>query len=195
LQNDAPTSRRGTGLGLAISQRIVEAMGGHIEIDSTLGKGSTFRFTVTLPELVGEAPRQAPDTTTGTLDPAAPLAGVVLLVEDDAVNRLIARTHLEALGMEVIEATDGEQALEAAHGRNVDLVLMDCHMPKVDGYTATRLWRERESQLGLPRTPIIALTANAFDDDIRHTREAGMDAHLAKPYTRKQIKEKVEAWL
>jgi two-component system, sensor histidine kinase len=74
-------------------------------------------------------------------------------------------------------------------------VLMDCHMPKVDGYTATRLWRERESQLGLPRTPIIALTANAFDDDIRHTQEAGMDAHLAKPYTRKQIKEKVEAWL
>jgi CheY-like chemotaxis protein len=195
LQNDAPTSRRGTGLGLAISQRIVEAMGGHIEIDSALGKGSTFRFTVTLPELVGEAPRQAPDTTTGTLDPAAPLAGLVLLVEDDAVNRLIARTHLEALGMEVIEATDGEQALEAGHGRNVDLVLMDCHMPKVDGYTATRLWRERESQLGLPRTPIIALTANAFDDDIRHTREAGMDAHLAKPYTRKQIKEKVEAWL
>jgi signal transduction histidine kinase len=195
LQTDAPTSRRGTGLGLAISQRIVETMGGRIDIDSTVGKGSTFRFTVPLPELVGEAPRQAPDTTTGALDPAAPLAGVVLLVEDDAVNRLIARTHLEALGMEVIEATDGEQALEAAHGRMVDLVLMDCHMPKVDGYTATRLWRERESQLGLPRTPIIALTANAFDDDIRHTQEAGMDAHLAKPYTRKQIKEKVEAWL
>jgi two-component system, sensor histidine kinase len=195
LQNDAPTSRRGTGLGLAISQRIVETMGGRIDIDSTVGKGSTFRFTVPLPELVGEAPRQAPDTTTGALDPASPLAGVVLLVEDDAVNRLIARTHLEALGMEVIEATDGEQALEAAHGRMVDLVLMDCHMPKVDGYTATRLWRERESQLGLPRTPIIALTANAFDDDIRHTQEAGMDAHLAKPYTRKQIKEKVEAWL
>ena len=195
LQNDALTSRRGTGLGLAISQRIVEAMGGHIGIDSTPGKGSSFRFTVPLPELVGEAPRQAPDTTTGALDPAAPLAGVVLLVEDDAVNRLIARTHLEALGMEVIEATDGEQALEAVHGRSVDLVLMDCHMPKVDGYTATRLWRERESQLGLPRTPIIALTANAFDDDIRHTQEAGMDAHLAKPYTRKQIKEKVEAWL
>jgi CheY-like chemotaxis protein len=129
------------------------------------------------------------------MDSATPLTGTVLLVEDDVVNRLIARAHLEALGMSVIEATDGAQALQTTQGQHVDLVLMDCHMPNMDGYAATRLWRQRENRLGLARTPIIALTANAFDDDIRHTREAGMDAHLAKPYTRKQIKEKVESWL
>lgn len=194
LGNEAAGPRRGTGLGLAISQRIVEAMGGRIGIDSIEGKGSTFRFELRLPVHEGESPRPVAETIPGGLD-APPLGGTVLVVEDDAVNRLIARAHLEALGVEVIEAADGEEALEAASERRVDLVLMDCHMPRLDGYAATRLWRLRERRLGLPRTPIIALTANAFDDDIRHTREAGMDAHLAKPYTRKQIKEKVEAWL
>ena len=194
LENQSTGSRRGTGLGLAISQRIVEAMGGRIEIDSTVGQGSSFRFVVRMAEHEGEAPQTAADTLTGALEDA-PLAGTVLLVEDDMVNRLIARAHLEALGMVVIEASDGVQALEASDRRSVDLVLMDCHMPNLDGYAATRRWRERENRLGLARTPIIALTANAFDDDIRHTREAGMDAHLAKPYTRRQIKEKVESWL
>jgi signal transduction histidine kinase len=195
LENSGSTTRRGTGLGLAISQRIVQAMGGQIEIDSTLGQGSTFRFEVSLPVHEGEAPPAVADTSTGALDGADALAGTVLLVEDDVVNRLIARAHLEALGMSVIEAADGAQALQTLQGRRVDLVLMDCHMPNLDGCAATRNWRQRENQLGLRRTPIIALTANAFDDDIRHTREAGMDAHLAKPYTRKQIKEKVESWL
>ena len=195
LESSGTATRRGTGLGLAISQRIVEAMGGRIEIDSTQGQGSTFRFAVRLAVHEGDAPPPAADTSTGALDSASPLTGTVLLVEDDVVNRLIARAHLEALGMSVIEATDGAQALQTMQGRHVDLVLMDCHMPNLDGYAATRLWRQRENRLGLARTPIIALTANAFDDDIRHTREAGMDAHLAKPYTRKQIKEKVESWL
>jgi CheY-like chemotaxis protein len=77
----------------------------------------------------------------------------------------------------------------------VDIVFMDCHMPTLDGYAATVCWREREAKLGLRRTPIVALTANAYDDDIARTREVGMDGHLTKPYTRAQMKEQLQAWL
>jgi len=102
---------------------------------------------------------------------------------------------LESLGFRVIEAADGLEALAKAHMHTVDLVLMDCQMPNLDGYAAARQWRERERRLGLPRTPIVALTANAFEDDIRKSREAGMDAHLSKPYTRSQLREQMRQWL
>ena len=196
-QVDGSRNRRrgGTGLGLAISQRIVEAMGSKIQVRSELGVGSTFFFALSLELDSSPVPPVLTDSAMGGLDEPTDLAGTVLLVEDNPVNLLIALEMLQSLGLDVIEAEDGAQALEQLARHPVDLVLMDCFMPEMDGYDATRHIRERERDQGLTRLPIIALTANAFDEDLRKAEEAGMDAHLAKPYTRVQLRAMLSRWL
>ena len=185
----------GTGLGLAISQRIVQAMGGHIDADSSPATGSRFSFELTMP-LANEAlPPPQGDTNYGAFDATAPLSGVVLLVEDNVVNRMIGAEMLRAFGVEVVEAEDGQHALDLIERQHFDLVLMDVQMPVMDGYTATLRVRERESQLRLPRVPIVALTANAFDEDAAQSLAAGMDAHLAKPYSREQLRDLLLQWI
>ena len=196
-QIDGTRNRRrgGTGLGLAISQRIVEAMGGHIEVDSQPGRGSCFHFALPLEEDKMPAPLAAIDSSMGALSSSVAPTGTVLLVEDNPVNRVIAKEMLQSLDLDVIEAEHGSQALEQLARHPVELVLMDCQMPVMDGYTAARIIRAREAEFGQPRLPIVALTANAFDEDIAQALAAGMDAHLAKPYTRSQLREVVAAWL
>jgi signal transduction histidine kinase len=186
--------RGGTGLGLAISQRIVEAMGGRIEVESRIGIGSVFRFKLTLP-LSPHVPLPQQDSDFAALDSSASLGGTVLLVEDNIVNRMIGAEMLKSFGVDVMEAEDGAQAVALLERQRVDLVLMDIQMPVLDGYAATRQARERESRLRLPRVPIVALTANAFDEDAAQSMAAGMDAHLAKPYSRKQLRELLQRWL
>jgi CheY-like chemotaxis protein len=186
--------RGGTGLGLAISQRIVEAMGGRIEVESRIGTGSVFRFTLALP-LAPNVPLPQQDSDFAALDSSATLGGTVLLVEDNIVNRMIGAEMLKSFGVDVMEAEDGAQAVAMLERQRVDLVLMDIQMPVLDGYAATRQARERESRLRLPRVPIVALTANAFDEDAAQSMAAGMDAHLAKPYSRKQLRELLQRWL
>jgi signal transduction histidine kinase len=186
--------RGGTGLGLAISQRIVEAMGGRIKVASRIGAGSVFRFTLTLP-LARNVPPPQQDSDFAALDSNAALGGTVLLVEDNIVNRMIGAEMLKSFGVDVMEAEDGAQAVALLERQRVDLVLMDVQMPVLDGYAATRQARERESRLRLPRVPIVALTANAFDEDAAQSVAAGMDAHLAKPYSRKQLRELLQRWL
>ena len=186
--------RGGTGLGLAISQRIIEAMGGRIQAQSRLGHGSEFSFTLTLPR-APNVPLPAQDSDFGDMEAGAQLAGVVLLVEDNIVNRMIGAEMLQSFGLEVKEAEDGAQALSLLERQRVDLVLMDIQMPVMDGYAATRALRERETKLRLPRVPIVALTANAFDEDAAQSMAAGMDAHLAKPYSRLQLRELLQRWL
>jgi len=187
--------RGGTGLGLAISQRIVEAMGGHIEVTSRPGSGSRFSFALALERDQAPVHVAQADSTTGALDGIPELTGLVLVVEDNEVNRMIAGEMLRSLGLDVIEAADGRQALRQLAEHSVDLVLMDCQMPVMDGYAATQEIRQREAKLGLPRLPVLALTANAFGEDAVRSQAAGMDAHLSKPYTREQLREMLKAWL
>jgi signal transduction histidine kinase len=188
--------RKGTGLGLAISQRMVEAMGGTIRVSSTPGVGTQFGFALVF-ELV-ERPDTQPlaDSGLAPMDTEpVPLRGTVLVVEDHPVNRLIACEMLRSLGVSVVEASDGSEALQLLFNTSVDLVLMDCEMPVMDGYTATQRIRDFENQRGLRRLPIIALTANASEHDEAKTRSVGMDAHIAKPYTRAELLETLLAFL
>jgi len=185
--------RGGTGLGLAISQRIVQAMGGEITVTSRLGGGSVFSFDLYFARSRILPP--PPESDFGSLDGGQQLSGVVMLVEDNVVNRMIGAEMLQSLGLQVVEAEDGKQAVALLERHHVDLVLMDIQMPVMDGYAATRQAREREQRLRLPRVPIAALTANAFDEDAAQAFAAGMDAHLAKPYSRSQLRDLLERWL
>ncbi len=187
--------RGGTGLGLAISQRIVQAMGGSIGASSQMGKGSVFSFALQM-RLAPNLSLPGSDSDFGGFSVANDeLNGTVLLVEDNIVNRMIAAEMLKSYGVQVLEAEDGAMALTVLEHQTVDLVLMDIQMPVLDGYAAARHCRAREQRLGLPRTPIVALTANAFEEDAAHAMAAGMDAHLAKPYSRGQLGELLRRWL
>lgn len=169
----------GTGLGMAIVKRIVDKMDGMIEVQSRLGEGST--FIVTLPFRRDTV--QVPDVSDES-EIRDDLRGVrILLVEDNELNREIAQYLLGDEGAEVELAVDGQEALEIFAAREpayYDVILMDMMMPVLDGCSAARRLRNME-RTDAQQIPIIALTANAFSDDVKRCREAGMDAHLAKP--------------
>ncbi|HEY0857337.1 MAG TPA: ATP-binding protein [Albitalea sp.] len=194
IEGNRNRRRGGTGLGLAISQRIVEALGSSIQVKSYLGHGSCFFFTLHFAEH-GLPESAVPDSAMGALGPDLRSTGSVLVVEDNAVNRLIATQMLRSLGYEAVEAEHGQHALEQLERHDIELILMDCQMPVMDGFTATQVIRAREVQLGLRRLPIVAVTANAFDEDVTQVRAAGMDAHLAKPFTRAQLRDVLSTWL
>lgn len=187
-QADASISRRfgGTGLGLAISKLLVELMGGTIRVESRLGEGTRFGFTV----LMGHAqepaaPRTGPPTTV-----AAGRQLRVLIAEDNVVNQKVALMLLRKLGVKADLAADGAEAIAAAEGKRYDLVLMDVQMPEVDGLAATR---EIRSRLPADRQPVIfGLTAHATTEYRDICLAAGMDGYLTKPLDRAKLRDLVE---
>jgi len=195
LHEGSDRSHGGSGLGLAISQRLVQAMGGRIEVDSVAGAGSTFGFTLALADAEAPPAEPAKAEMVGHLGDAGARARV-LVVEDNEVNRVLAAELLALLGVEVVLAEDGAQALDRLRQGGVDLVLMDCQMPTLDGYEATRRWRALEQGGGRQaRVPVVALTANVMPNDVDQAMAAGMDDLLGKPYTVEQLRGLLERWL
>ncbi|MBL8235064.1 MAG: response regulator, partial [Bryobacterales bacterium] len=178
-QADASTTRRfgGTGLGLAIVKRITELMHGAVGARSQQGKGSTFWVRLPLRESAPAKPMMADDAS-GDLN----LSGLkVLVAEDNAVNRLVAGAMLEHLGIEVHFAENGVEAVSTVTAERPDLVLMDCHMPEMDGFDATVAIRAHERSLGQLPVMIVALTASVAGEEEARCRKSGMDGFLAKP--------------
>jgi two-component system, sensor histidine kinase len=201
-------AHQGTGLGLAIAERLVTAMRGKLTVTSVLGKGSTFTLTVPLvapteqrftnetsvPANPAESPRaanaQESAASNSTLKQAGPPQGDApphrgyhaLIAEDNAINRLVLVQMLQRLNLVVDESGDGAEALQHWRSREYDVILMDCQMPGLDGYDATRAIRLEENSRNRRHTPIVAVTANALSGDRERCIEAGMDDYLAKPF-------------
>ena len=203
-QADASTTREfgGTGLGLTISRQLVELMDGEIHVESAVGRGST--FSISLPLVIVQEPSTDAKLPVGLpIDAARRTASTegrgelsemrhlsdgeetrsvhILLAEDSADNRMLIQAFLEKTDYVMDVAENGQFAYEMFTTGDYDLVLMDVQMPMMDGYTATRTIRAWEQEHGTPATPIVALTANAFEEDIQASLEAGCTAHLTKP--------------
>jgi len=177
-QAESTTTRRfgGTGLGLAISQRLAQVLKGSLKVESIEGTGSTFTLILDLPATTAPATLVESDLL-AFQNRAHPF--VVLVVEDNAVNRHVAQSLLKRLGCEVLTAIDGLEALETACKVSLDLVLMDCHMPRMDGFDATR--RIRALDHPNSEVAIVALSAGVLQQEVQKCRQAGMNHFLAKP--------------
>lgn len=200
-QVDASTSRKygGTGLGLAISKKIVNALGGSIWLDKNTTSGSTFSFSI---DYAKSNKKHSPSTEVdylvahfGDLNNASPKnSESILIVEDNLVNQVVAAKILERLGLTSDIAQNGSEALEMTLHKKYDVILMDVEMPVMDGLVATQKIREREASTN-HRSTIIALTANAMQEDKEKCLAAGMDDFIPKPITIRSVQDTLVKWI
>jgi two-component system, sensor histidine kinase len=219
VQAEETTTRRygGTGLGLAIVKQLVGLLNGAIQLDSALGCGARFTITLTLdkaaaqPAIISQSEPQseaipattAPEIKNVSLPPLSSAttpfsegrAPEVLLVEDNSINQVVATESLIRLGVRCTVASNGAKALEACASKPFDLILMDCHMPVMNGLEATAAIRQTERETGAPHKPIVAVTANLQPGNREDCLAAGMDDFLAKPFTQSQLKQTLLNWL
>jgi signal transduction histidine kinase/CheY-like chemotaxis protein len=201
-QLDASDTRQhgGSGLGLSIVRRLAQLHGGEAGVESLPGEGATFWFTIAAEVADADAAAEMPVQPVGLDDPeddaSVPAGGRVLVVEDHPVNQVLMRKMLEHFGMEPVLAEHGQRALELLRGgEQVDLVLMDLQMPVLNGFEASAQIREWERASGRSRLPIVALTANAFDETRRLTQEAGIDDFMTKPVVLATLRKTLDKWL
>ena len=193
VQADSSSSRGygGTGLGLTITRDICRAMGGDIWCTSEPGVGSSFYARLPMSRLKARETSGFRPTSPSPLDYSVTLVGTVLLAEDNDVNAIVAEYSLRRLGLDVERATTGHEVVARVCIRDArpDVVLLDCQMPEMDGFEAARRIRAYETLHGLPRLPLIALTANVFPQDRKQCMDAGMDDFLAKPFSEDLLRE------
>jgi PAS domain S-box-containing protein len=197
-QADGSTSRKygGTGLGLTITRQLAELLGGELTLTSQEGEGSTFSIViptgldVTKQPLLDRCSIEDHANIDKEQKDHPEFSGRVLVAEDVRTNQMLIKILLERMGMDVTIAADGEQALQMALAEKFDLILMDIHMPRMDGYKATDALRKE----GI-KTPIVALTANAMKGDEKKCIDAGCDDYLAKPINRNELLEKLNKYL
>jgi PAS domain S-box-containing protein len=194
-QADSSTTRRfgGTGLGLAICRQLVDLMGGWIDAESEEGKGSEFRFEIPLVR-DGEGDSVHPAESLPEPEPTL-FRGRVLVAEDNLVNQMVARAVLEAKGLEVEVVENGRLAIDALGASRYDLVFMDMQMPVLGGLEATRAWRSGSGGATEIDVPVVALTANAMEEDRKACREAGLVDFLTKPFTDSELRSLLRRWL
>ncbi|MBV8896411.1 MAG: response regulator, partial [Acidobacteriaceae bacterium] len=200
-QADTSTTTKfgGTGLGLAICHRLVQLMGGDIWAESEFGQGSEFHVTATFeapqPELALPCSGRKDDARWTQAKLAVPKTKplYVLVAEDNPANRIVARASLEQAGFQVKQVENGLEAIEQLKAFPFDVVLMDCRMPVMDGYEATKSIRQLEGTIS--QVPIIALTAGAFKEDRDRAQEAGMNDFIPKPYHSWELVAKCMQWI